>query len=240
MAAEYWPGENPLGKCFVVGRPDSPCRTVVGVVADVRLFKIFEQPWLGVYLPQAQTQGSFLPPAVIAVDVGSSDLRVTGLRLRQILDGEAGGGFKWQVRSFASLAEPEFRPWRLSAVLVGVLGIVAAVVTAIGAYGTASYGVSQRIHELSVRRVLGAETTDLVALVMWGTLRLVAIGTLAGVTIVLVLGRLAGAILYGVSAHDPLTLSLAMIIEFVAAIAACIVPTWYAARVQPTVALASE
>ncbi|HEY7395762.1 MAG TPA: ABC transporter permease [Gemmatimonadaceae bacterium] len=240
MAAAYWPGENPLGKCFVVGRPDSPCRTVVGVVADVRLFKIFEQPWLGVYLPQAQTQGSFLPPAVIAVDVGSSDLRVTGLRLRQILDGEAGGGFKWQVRSFASLAEPELRPWRLSAILVGVLGIVAAVVTAIGAYGTASYGVSQRIHELSVRRVLGAETADLISLVMWGTLRLVAIGTLAGVTIVVVFGRLAGAILYGVSAHDPLTLSLAIVIELVAAIAACIVPTWYAARVQPTVALASE
>jgi predicted permease len=240
MAAEYWPGENPLGKCFVVGSRNSPCHTVVGVVADVRLFKIFEQPWLSIYVPHEQIPASWLSPHVIAVDVGSSDLRTAALRLRQTLDGDAGGGLRWQVKSFASLAEPELRPWRLSAILVGALGIVAAVVTAIGAYGTAAYGVRQRIRELSVRRVLGAETTDLISLVMWGTLRLVAVGALAGLIIVLVFGRLAGTMLYGVSAHDPLTLSLAMIIELVAAIAACIVPTLYAARVEPTVALASE
>jgi len=240
MAAAYWPGESPLGECFVIGPRNSPCHTVVGVVADVRLFKIFEQPWSSFYVPYEQTSPSLLSPHVIAVDVGSSDLRAAALRLRQVLDGEAGGGLKWQVKSFASLAEPELRPWRLSAIFVAALGIVAAVVTAIGAYGTAAYGVSQRIRELSVRRVLGAETTDLISLVMWGTLRLVAVGTLAGLAIVLVFGRLAGTMLYGVSAHDPLTLSLAMIIEFVAAIAACIVPTLYAARVEPTVALASE
>ena len=97
MAAAYWPGENPVGKCFVVLQRNSPCRTVVGVVADVRLFKLFEQPWLGVYLVQGQAQPSWFTPIVIAVDVGPRDLRGAALQLRQILGGEAIGPLPGQT-----------------------------------------------------------------------------------------------------------------------------------------------
>jgi predicted permease len=238
-AARYWPGEDAVGKCLTIERRTSPCRRVVGVVADVRVFELFEKPVTRVYLPSSQFAPAMVTPH-IAIDVGGADLDDEAARIRGLLDGDAGGGLKWSVATFASMTERQFRPWRLSALLVGLLGVIAVVVTGIGAYAVTAYSVSQRLHELSVRRVLGAETSQLVWLVMGSLLRVVAIGAGIGTTIVLAIAPLVRSSLYGVSAQDPFSLAGAIGLQLAIAALACIVPTLAAARVEPRDALANQ
>ncbi|HTE45921.1 MAG TPA: FtsX-like permease family protein, partial [Gemmatimonadaceae bacterium] len=240
MASLYWPGEEPIGKCILVGYRSPVCRIVVGVVADVHAFKIFETQSLHYYVPYAQESRELAMPRTLVVGIDSTAGPAVSTRLRRALGGDVGGGLRWEVTTLANVMEPEFRPWRLSATLVAVLGLIAIVVAGIGTYGTTAFAVSQRVHELSVRRILGATGRHIAALVMIGTLRLVAIGALIGMTVVLAAGPLAKSMLYGVSGHDPHSLGLAVLLQIIGGAAACVVPTLYAVRTEPTVALASS
>jgi ABC-type antimicrobial peptide transport system permease subunit len=145
-----------------------------------------------------------------------------------------------QARRMLENLEPEYRPWRLGAMLFTAFGFLALLVAIVGIYSTVSYGVSQRTHEFGVRAALGAQLGDVVRLVVGEGLRTVAIGVAFGIGLALAAGRLVAAMLYGVRPADPLTLALVPGVLLVVAAAAAVVPAWRAGRVDPMTALRAE
>jgi ABC-type antimicrobial peptide transport system permease subunit len=104
-------------------------------------------------------------------------------------------------------------------------------------YGVLAYSVSQRTREIGVRIALGAQSSSILKLVLWRGLKLVIIGSVAGMTLALVLIRFIESILYGISGDDPITLALAILVLGVVAVLACLLPALRAARVSPITAL---
>jgi ABC-type antimicrobial peptide transport system permease subunit len=145
-----------------------------------------------------------------------------------------------RVENMSQVLEPELRPWRLGASLFSVLGVLAAVVAAIGVYSVISYGVSQRTHEMGVRIALGARLADILGLVAGEGLRVVVVGIAIGVGSAVAMGRLVSSLLYGVSTRDPLVLAGVCVLLTVMGLSASLIPAVRAARIDPVRALRAD
>jgi ABC-type antimicrobial peptide transport system permease subunit len=124
--------------------------------------------------------------------------------------------------------------------LLGSLGGLALVLTAIGIYGVLAYTVAQQTREIGVRIALGASRSDVLSLVLGRGLRLVAIGAAIGIAASYALTRLMSALLYDIKPTDPVTFAGVTLLLFVVALAACWIPAHRATRVDPMVALRYE
>ncbi len=237
MAETYWPGESALGKCFMVLKRDGPCYTIVGVVADAHRHNIIEPPVLQYYIAIAQsgetprdlivrTRPSKVPAVIRDAEAILRPLvsNMTGLRARRLQD----------------IIEPQLRPWRLGARLIGALGMLALVVAALGVYAVVAYGVSQRAHEMGVRVALGASRRNVLELVLGDGLRTIVLGLMAGVAVALALGRLVASLLFGVTPTDPTVMIASLVLLTVVGSIACLLPAWRASAIDPVATLRSE
>jgi putative ABC transport system permease protein len=124
-------------------------------------------------------------------------------------------------------------------VLAGFAAI-SLLLAATGLYGLLSYSVTQREREIGVRMALGAKAGDVLRLVVGEGMKLVALGTVVGIVAALAAGRIVGALLFGISATDPVTYVVVVGVLALVACAACSLPALRAARVNPMSALRSE
>jgi len=131
-------------------------------------------------------------------------------------------------------------PARLVAVVLGSFGLLAIVLAATGVYGIMAYAVSRRTREIGIRMALGAAPAQVLRVVLKRTAVLLAIGTVLGLAMAFAGGQFFGQILYGVSAHDPLTYTCAMALMAAVAFVACWFPARRAIRVDPLTALRME
>lgn len=134
------------------------------------------------------------------------------------------------------------RSWtrELGVSLVGIFSGVALLLSAVGLYGVLAYSVGQRTREIGVRVALGAQSTNILGLVISQGLRLVAMGIIIGLISTLILDRLIENTLYGVSGNDPLTLGLAVLTLGSAGALACLFPALAAIRINPITALRDD
>jgi putative ABC transport system permease protein len=156
----------------------------------------------------------------------------------------------WAVDSGVALIRPGTFEDRLAEVLYAgpkfgmavmtVFGAVGLILVTVGVYSVLAYSTAQRTHEIGIRMALGAEASDALGLVVKAGLRLVVGGLAIGVPISLVAGRVIGAQLVGVTAHDPVTLGGTILLLTMTAALACWIPARRAARVDPIVALRDE
>jgi putative ABC transport system permease protein len=109
--------------------------------------------------------------------------------------------------------------------------------SAVGLYGVLAYAVGQRTREIGIRIAVGARSTNILQLVIRRGLKLAGIGLLIGVVAALALSRLMGSLLYGVSANDPLSLIIAILVLGLAALLASLLPALRATRIDPITAL---
>src|SRR2546428_2820807 len=123
-------------------------------------------------------------------------------------------------RLFAS----QLRPWRLGSILLSLFGALGLVLAAIGLYGVLSYVVCQRTQEMGVRIALGAGRREILGLVMGQALRVTGWGLVLGTAAALAVGRAIASLLYGVKPHDPLVLSLVILILGAVAAGGCCLP----------------
>ena len=142
--------------------------------------------------------------------------------------------------SLQSNIDPQMRPWRLGASILGMMGVLALLVASVGLYSVMSYMVVQRTHELGVRAALGATSARIAGLVMRDGVGLAAVGVIIGIIVALPLGRFAAPVLFDTSPRDAVVFTGVGVSMLVVATLATLLPALRAKRVSPLTALRSE
>ena len=245
FAKMVWPGESALGKCLLIGgdeeKKQTPaCTLVVGVAEDSRRSDVREETNLQYYVPLAQSDSLFSdgPSSLLVRTVGASrDYEANVRRAVQATDPSL--PFP-SVSPMPQLFANRLRPWRLGSSLFSLFGGLGLLLSAIGLYGVLSYMVSQRTSELGIRVALGAARRDLLTMIVSQGLKVTAIGLAIGVVGSLVAGKALNSLLYGVSPHDPVVLTLVTVVLVLVATLASYFPALRATRVDPMAALRHE
>jgi predicted permease len=226
-----WPGEDPIDRC-VYATNSNECTRVVGVVADARRFRIEEDPGEQFYVPIGQQAAWMQGPALLVRSTGDAARLAEPVRralfeldptLRHVA-----------TRTYVDRLDPQWRPWKLGALLFAFCGILALVIAAIGLYSVIAYMVLHRRHEIGVRMALGAERRDIVTLIVRQTLLLAACGIAIGLGIAVLAAPLLEPLLYETAPRDAVVLAIVALTLMHAALAAGVGPALRASRVPPT------
>jgi len=236
FARRYWPGEDPLGKRIKfpgsAARPQ-PWRTIVGVVRDVKQYGVDKPSTMQIYLPEAQSPVSWLTLAVRTTGAPARMLNAIRTEIRSVDPDQA----VFEVATMESLLAEAIAKRRFVMLLLAVFAALALTLAAIGIYGVMAYTVAQRTQEIGIRMALGAQTGDVLRLVVGQGMRLALGGVGIGLVAALGLTRLMTTLLFGVSATDPLTFVLIAVMLLLVALLACWIPARRATKVDPMVAL---
>ena len=234
MATRYWPGENPIGQRIRVGYYTNPIeREIVGVVPDTKQLALDAPPLPTIYLPheQAPTGSLWLVLRTSADPFAlSRDVKRLVAELNPSLPVA-------DIQSFDEIVADSLRPRRFVMVLLGAFAAAALALAMIGVYGVMSQGTAERNRELGVRIALGAQTGDIMRLVMLEGLASAAIGTALGLVGAAALSRSLATMLFETTPLDPMTFVFVAGTMIVTAAAACYAPARKATRVDPLVAL---
>jgi predicted permease len=239
MARRYWPHGDALGKRITFS--DTPKEkdwiTIVGIVGDVKDAPNSKGAENAFWWPFLQQQ----PSSDLSVVIRSTSdpmLLVNQLRLavRQLNPALAVAN----IRLMDQIADASVATPRFGLFLVGLFAALALTLAAIGIYGVISYSVSQRTHEFGMRIALGAESWDVLRLVLAQGFKLAILGVALGVICALALARILGDLLYEVSTADPITFATVSLGAIAIAVLACYVPARRATEADPMVALRCE
>jgi len=238
FAKWYLPGGSPIGRHFGLGGDPAHSNDieVVGVVKNAKYQDLRERPFPAAYYPYTQ-HVQYLNDFEVRY-TGSPEAIIPEVRqaIRQVdrsLPVAYSGTLMQQVnRSMEGQS--------LIARLSTFFGVLAAFLACIGIYGLTSYGVTRRTNEIGIRMALGADGSGVLWMVMRESLTLVALGVAIGIPVALAAARLVSVVLYGLTAADPTTLTLAALLMIAVAALAGYLPARRAAKVDPMVALRYE
>jgi predicted permease len=222
MAAQYWRGRNPVGsRLQVKGR----WMQVVGTVRMSKYRNLAEAPKSFFYVAMRQNSNGL--NLNIRTSLGPEAVTKALVREIHSLDANLAPG---EVITMQEQVDRTTAVQRVAVMMLGVFAGLALLLATIGLYGVLSYTVSQRTRDLALRMALGADASNLLRLVMSHGLALTAGGVVLGAAAALSLTRLMGNLLYKVSPRDPLAFGSAFVVMAIAALAACFLPAWRAAR----------
>lgn len=235
MANQFWPGQNAVGKRFHFFG-ETQLREVVGVVRNTVINTIGEEPQPLAYLPltqdyapavtlQVRTRGR--PESVIAAVRGQVQSLDTNLALTNL-------------NTIGELIDQGLWAPRVGAALLAVFGVLALLLAIVGVYGVLSYSVNQQTREIGIRMAMGAETRGVLSLIVGQGMRLAGAGLAVGLAVAFAAMRVLSSLLYGVSAHDPLTFAGVTLVLATAAVLGCYIPARRATKVDPITALRYE
>ena len=234
-AKKVFGNENPIGKTLLVSSASVPVQ-IIGVVGDVRTRQVAKSDEVEIYRPWAQEN---FPFAVVAVRSGLREDAVTKLVQSALATVDPGLAVAIPQSMDAIVAQAVGQA-RLMMWLLGIFSGVALLLASIGIYGAVAYTVEQRTGEIGIRMALGAQTRDVLRLIINQGMKPVIIGLVVGIAAAFALGRLITAQLYQVSAHNPALLGGATILLAATALLACLLPARRATLVDPVQALRTE
>ena len=238
MEQRYFAGQDPVGRVIRIGLGDNARDTeIVGVVRDIRVNTIEEQPEPYIFL--AYSQAANWAEATLMVETAGDPMRYANAIRR------AGLALNPEVdisppTTLENTVQDRLQGSRTTATAVGILAMLGLILASIGLYGVMSYSVARRKREIGIRMALGARFGGTVGLVLRRGMTLAGVGAAAGVLGALAATRLLANMLYNVGPYDPMTLAAVAAVLSVVSLAACYIPARRAVRVDPAVAVREE
>jgi putative ABC transport system permease protein len=240
VADQDFPGENPIGRRVNFGAVDKNgrpiWREIVEVVANVHNQSLDEAPWPEVYTSALQDPFPY-QSFVIRASVEPVGLVAP---VRQAVAEIDRGQPVADIFTMKTLVAQSVSQPRFNVTVLCVFACIALVLSAAGVYGVMSYTVSQRTNELGIRVALGAQSGDVLKMILGQGLILAGIGILAGMLGALALTRYLTSLLFGVSATDAITFAAIPALLSLVVLAACYIPARRALNVDPVRALRYE
>jgi predicted permease len=236
LAQAKWPNQDPIGRYIQFGNMDGDPRgfRIVGIVSDVREASPETVPGPLFYGYYKQRMASRF--TVVVRSATGTALVPTVREVMRHVDPE----LPLQVRTIEDALDRALAGRRFSLTLIAVFSAAALALAALGIYGLISYLVAERTREIGIRLALGAESTDVLRLVLGKGVVLAVAGMVAGLVAALGLTRLLEGMLFGVTATDPVALVTVMAVTLAAVVAASYLPARRAMQVPPVIAMRAE
>jgi len=238
MAAKYWPHGNPLGRRVRLNDRNGPEAQVIGVAKDGKYLYLAESHRPFVYVPYSQDYHASM---ILHVLTKGDPANLAGPIRAEVhsLDPDLPA---FDVRTLHDFLDAKaLLPQRLSAQMIGGIGLIGMLMAVVGLYGVVAYAVSRRTREIGIRMAIGAGKRDVLNMILAQGMGLTLIGVGIGLALAFAVTRLMGPLLlFGVNPADPLVFALIPAILISVTIAACWLPARRAAKVDPMVALRYE
>lgn len=234
----YFPNGDALGKRvgFSCEESEGLCRTIVGVVGNVRQESITDAVTPEIYVPFPQMRMNGM---TVMIRTTSDPLNIARTLRSHVLAIDKNQPVH-DVRTLAQRVNEAVAVSRSLMLLFSAFALLALILGAVGIYGIVSYSVTQRTHEIGIRMALGAQTANVLSLIMRNGFVLVFTGIVIGVGGALMLTRFLTTLLFGVTPTDTLTFVVVSGVFFVIATVASLIPALRATRVDPLIALRNE
>ena len=238
FANHFFAHGNPLGKRISFGCEESEgfCRTIVGVVGNIRQESITTEVTPEIYVPFAQARMNGM---TVLVRTTSNPLGLARSLRNEVLAIDKNQPV-YDVKALAQRVDEALAVSRSLMLLLSAFAFLALILASVGIYGIVSYSVTQRTHEIGIRMALGARAANVLGLIMKNGLTLVLTGIALGIGGALMLTRFLTTLLFGVTPTDRVTFLIVSAVFFAIAMIASLIPALRATRVDPLVALRYE
>jgi putative ABC transport system permease protein len=238
LARRYWANGNAIGKRLKWGPAESKdvWLTIVGIVGDVKQGALEVETTPHTYEPFLQNTVSSLNVAILA----SGDPANLASALRSTVWAVDPQLAVAQLQTMGQVISQSTTPRRFNLFLLAGFASLALVLSAIGIYSVIAYSVVRRVHEIGIRMALGAQSADVMRLVVGEGLLLLGIGVIVGIFGAIALTRALANFLYGIRPTDPTTFACVVMILAGVALVACYIPARRATKVDPMIALRYE
>jgi predicted permease len=238
MASRLWPGENPIGKRLSVESESGPFLGIIGVVRDSKYQSIAEDSQPYFYIPLEQNYTSF---RILQVRSSVAPALLTGQMQREIRElNPAITVVDIRTMEESLQGATGFFIFRLGASLAAFIGTMGLILAVIGVYGMVSYTAARRTQEIGVRIALGANSYQILELIVGQGVRTVFMGVIAGLIAAWALTRTMSHLLVGISPDDPIVYIAVSVALSSVALVASYIPARRATKVDPMVALRYE
>lgn len=237
LARERWGDQEPLSRQLIHGASGKLERyTVVGVASDLRQDGLEQGYRPTIYLPYTQVQ-DFYMNLVVRTQAAPSGMVAALQKELKAIDPDQPA---YDVRTMEKNLSLYLAERRLVLVLMGIFAALALLLALIGIYGVISYSVAQRTREIGIRMALGARKSDVLRMVLGQGVVLILVGVGLGVIIALAGTKVLASLLYGITPTDPWTFAGLSVLLLAVSLAACFLPAYRAARINPIMALRWE
>ena len=235
FAKKFWGDADPIGKRLSISGEAGPWLDVVGLARDGRYVSIAESPRPYVFYPQLQN-----PDGVTLHVRTTGDPRSVLAAVRREVSSVAPDWMIERPRTLEENVGASLLPQRIAASILAGFGVVALLLAAVGLYGVVAFAVAQRTREIGIRVALGAQSTEVLRLMLRQGMTLAGIGLLIGLPLAFGAGKLISGFLLGAGAGDPFVFVVAALSLVAVTLVASYVPARRASRVDPMVALRSQ